>query len=143
MPDDRMRFAVPPAPAGVFDRLSKTVHDAGRLVVDHLELAALEAQRAADGLVQILIASMVVTILVVAAWMAMVAGGAIWATRSGMSLPWALVLAGGLNLVAALAVGMWIRARVPHLMFTATLRQLRNGKGADTDEDSDEIERHA
>ena len=139
MPDDRMHFEPPPAPAGVFDRLSKTVHDAGRLVVDHLELAALEAQRAADGLVQILIASIVVTILVVAAWMAMVAGAAIWATRAGVSLPWALVLAGGVNLVAALAIGMWIRARVPNLLFAATLRQLRNGK----DTDSDEIERHA
>ena len=139
MPDDSLRFASPPSPPGVFDRLSKTVHDAGRLVVDHLELAALEAQRAADGLVQILIASMVVTILVVAAWMAMVAGAAIWATRSGMSLPWALVLAGGVNLVAALAIGMWIRARMPHLMFAATLRQLRNGE----ETDSDEIERQA
>ena len=73
----------------------------------------------------------------------MVAGGAIWATRAGMSLPWALVLAGGLNLVAAFAIGMWIRARVPHLMFAATLRQLRNDNDNDKETDSDEIERHA
>jgi uncharacterized membrane protein YqjE len=139
VPDDRLHFAPPPAATGVFDRLSRTVHDAGCLVVDHLELAALEAQRAADGLVRILIASIAVTVLVVAAWMAVVAGAAIWATSAGISLPWALVLAGGVNLVAALAVGMWIRARVPNLMFAATLRQLR------TDEEmvSDEIERHA
>jgi uncharacterized membrane protein YqjE len=139
MPDDRLHFAPLSAPAGVFDRLSKTVHDAGGLVVDHLELAALEVQRAADGLVRILIAAIVVTVLVVAAWMALVAGGAIWATSAGMSLPWALVLAGGMNLVAALAIGMWIRARVPSLMFAATLRQLR----ADKESVSDEIAAHA
>jgi uncharacterized membrane protein YqjE len=139
MPDDRLHFAPPSPPAGVFDRLSKTVHDAGQLVVDHLELAALETQRAADGLVRILIASIVVTVLVVAAWMALVAGAAIWATSAGMSLPWALVLAGGVNLVAALATGMWIRARMPNLMFAATLRQLR----ADEESVSDEIEVHA
>ena len=134
MPDDRLHFAPRQAPAGVFDRLSKTVDDAGQLVVDHLELAALEAQRAAEGLVQILIASIVVTILVVAAWMAVVAGAAIWATRAGMSLPSALVLAGGVNLVAALAIGMWMRARMPTLMFAATLRQLRNDKETLSDE---------
>ena len=139
MPDDRLHFAPPSASAGVFDRLSKTVHDAGGLVVDHLELAALEVQRAADSLVRMLIASIVVTVLVVAAWMAVVAGAAIWATSAGMSLPWALVLAGGVNLVAALAMGLWIRARVPKLMFAATLRQLR----ADGETISDEIDAHA
>ena len=139
MPDDRLHFAPPPAPAGVFDGLSKTVRDAGRLVIDHLELAVLELQRAADGLVRILIASIVVTVLVVAAWMAVVAGAAIWATGAGMSLPWALVLAGGVNLVAALAIAMWIRARVPTLLFAATLRQLGN----DEEVVPDEIERHA
>ena len=43
-----------------------------------------------------------------------------------------------MNLVAALAIGMWIRARVPNLLFAATLRQLRNGK----ETDPDELERH-
>jgi len=139
MPDDRLHFAPPPPPAGVFDRLSKTAQDAGRLVLDHVELAALEAQRAADGLIRILIASIFVTVLVVAAWMALVAGAAIWATGSGMSLPWALVLASGVNLVAAVAAGLWIRARVPKLMFAATLRQLR----ADEETLTDELQRPA
>jgi hypothetical protein len=49
------------------------------------------------------------------------------------------LLAGGANLVAALATGMWIRSRLPYLMFTATLRQLRNDK----ETLSDEIERHS
>ncbi len=138
MPDDRARTAdrahtAEPTRLGLFENLGKTVQDAGQLVVDHLELAALEAQYAANGFVRVLIAAIVVTMLVVAAWMAVVAGGAIFATRAGISLPWALVLAGGVNLLAALAIGAWIRSRVPTLLFAATLRQLHTSKEALTD----------
>ena len=138
MPDDRMHAAAAPRP-GILDTVAKTVEDARRLVVDHLELAALETQRAANGLVRLLVAAIVLTVLVVAAWMGVVAAGAIWATRAGVSLPWALVLAGGVNLVAALALGIWMRSWFPNLMFAATLRQLRNDK----ETLSDELDRHA
>jgi uncharacterized membrane protein YqjE len=134
MPDDRVHVGATVARAGLLDNLAKIVHDAGRLFVDHLELAALEAQRAADTLVRILIAAIVVTVLVVAAWMGVVAGTAIWATKAGLSLPWALLLAGGLNLAAALGIGLWIRARLPSLMFASTLRQLRGDAEAMSEE---------
>lgn len=139
MPDDRLHAAPPAARAGLFECLADTVRDTQRLVVDHLELAALEAQGAANGLVRVMIAAIVVTVLVVAAWTAAVAGAAIWATRAGMSLSWALLCAGVANLVAAVAIGAWIHARLPNLMFAATLRQLR------TDKETllDESERHS
>ena len=143
MPDDSLHAlhadTAAVARPGLLEIAAKTVHDAKQLVVDHLELAALEAQRAADGLVRVLIAAIVVTMLVVAAWMAVVASAALWATDAGLSLPWALVLVGVANLIAALALGLWMRSWLPDLMFAATLRQLRDDK----ETLSDEVGRHA
>ena len=135
MPDDRLKSTtVAVSRPGVIDRLTGTVEDAFRLLVDHLELATLEAQRLAEGLVQVVVAAIVVSVLVVAAWMAIVAGGTIWATRAGMSLPSALVLAAVINLALAVTTALWIRARLPQLTFTATLRQLRQDKDTIRDE---------
>lgn len=133
MPYDRPN-AAPVRRDGVLDYLAKAAHDAGSLVVDHLELAALEIQRAGKGIVRILIASVVITVLVASAWMALVAGVAIWATQAGIPLPWTLVLAGVVNLLAAVAIALWIRARFPDLMLTATMRQLRTDANAFIDE---------
>jgi len=132
MPDDRLDAEPAPPIPGIADRLLQAMHDARRLAVDHLELATLEAQRAADGLVKILCAAIVVSMLIVTAWMALVAGGAIWATKAGYSLPAAMAMAAGLNIVVALLVGLWIRGQWPDMMFAATLRQLRHGADQET-----------
>ena len=130
MPDDRIPPASQaPLPPGIVDRLLQTARDARGLALDHLELAAMEAQRAAGGLVRILCGAIVISVLAVTAWMALVAGGAIWATRAGLSLPAALLLAALANLAIAAALAFWIRGRLPELLFSATLRQLRQTAG--------------
>jgi len=137
MPDDRLqRPATPPAP-GIVDRFLQTVRDARRLAYDHLELAALEAQRAADGLVRILCGAIVISVLVVTAWMALVAAAAFFAMREGVSPPAAMLIVAAANLVVAVGIGMWIRSRMPELMFTATLRQLRLAAGEEEGSDED------
>jgi len=146
MPDDRLGTAAraaaaaaaapPPAP-GLLERFAQTARDARRLVYDHLELAALEAQRAADGFVRVLVGSVVVAILVVSAWMAVVAAVAVWATNAGLSLPWALVLVAVANVVVAAGLFFWMRKQFPELLFTATLRQLRETAGKDPDDEDE------
>ena len=119
-----------PHPRSLAHRVTRLVRDVGALARDHLELAALEAQRAAVGFTKVLIAAVIVSILVVTAWLAFVASGIVWATDAGVRWPVALAVAAVLNLVLAAAAVFWIKSQVGELMlFSATLRQL--GKTAD------------
>ena len=111
--------------AGLFASAAAVLHDVRNLAADHLELIALEAQRASFGLVKILCAAIVVSILVVTAWIALIAGAIVWATSAGISWPWALVVAALANLIVGAVIVLWIRGQLPELMFSATLRQLR------------------
>jgi len=95
------------------------------LVHDHALLALLEVQRASLGLVKIIGAAVVISVLIVAAWMGLVAAGIVWAVGAGASWGVAIVVAAVVNLVAAGALAFWIKAQVPELLFAATLRQLR------------------
>jgi len=106
-------------------RITALVRDAGSLARDHLELAALDAHRAAVGLTKILTAAVVVSILAVTAWLAFVASAIVWATDNGVSWPLALVIAGVLNLVVAGGLVFWIKSQTGELAFAATLRQFR------------------
>ena len=115
----------PPAQPSLASRITALVRDAGNLVRDHFELAALEAQRAAVGLAKVLSAAVVVSILVVTAWMSFVASGIVWATDAGVSWPVALIVAGVINLVLAVGIAFWIRGQTGELAFSATLRQVR------------------
>ncbi|MCC7326159.1 MAG: phage holin family protein [Burkholderiales bacterium] len=96
------------------------------LALDHVELAALEAQVAARRLGVLLSVAVMVSILVVSAWLALVAGAIVWATAAGVNWPVALALAALANLVAAGALAIWIRRQPAEPLFSATLRQLRN-----------------
>jgi hypothetical protein len=116
--------AVDPAPSlGI--RITALVRDVGSLVRDHLELAALDAHRAAVGLTRILATAVVVSILAVTAWLTFVAGAIVWATDAGVSWPVALMVAGATNLVLAAGLAVWVKGQAGELAFAATLRQLR------------------
>jgi len=116
--------AVKPAPS-LSHRVAALADDFGSLVREHLELAAVEANRAAIGLTKILTAAVVVSILAVTAWLTFVASAIVWATDAGVSWPVALVVAGVINLVVAVVLVLWAKAQIGELAFSATLRQLR------------------
>lgn len=124
-----MALSTPPPQDGpsLARRATTLARDIRDLACDHLELAALEAQRAAIGLAKVLSAAVLISILVVSAWLALVAGGIVWTTTAGVSWPAALALAALLNLVLAGIAAYWIRAQAGELLFAATLRQLRRG----------------
>ena len=130
------RITPTPAPPSLASRIAAVVKDAGGLVRDHLELAALDAHRAAIGLTKVLTAAVVVSILVVTAWLSFVASGIVWATDAGISWPVALIVAGVVNLALAAGLAFWIRGQKDEFAFAATLRQVRRTAAEATQEDS-------
>ena len=96
------------------------------LVQDHALLAVLELQRASISLVKMLAAGIVISILVVSAWMGLVAAAVVWAVGAGASWGVALLVAALVNFVIAAGLAFWAKSQVPDLLFAATLRQLRS-----------------
>ncbi|MEO8487286.1 MAG: phage holin family protein [Betaproteobacteria bacterium] len=114
---------------GTIQHLLAAIQDLKRLGLDHLELATAEAQRAARGFVSIVCAAIVVAVLAFTAWNAMVAAVVLMLVDQEIGWPVALGAAAVLHLAAAGAVVFWMRSRVPELVFSATVRQLRADAG--------------
>jgi len=95
------------------------------LAADYALLAVLDARHAAITLAWLLSAGLVVAVLVVTAWLALVTGGIVWLLGSGASWPAALGAAALVNVVAAVALALWMRGFFRALPFAATLRQLK------------------
>ena len=68
---------------------------------------------------------LIAAVLVVTAWMALVAGGIVFMLGQGASWISALLIAALINLVGAGALGWWVRNLVTEMPFTALVRQLR------------------
>ena len=122
---DAIPFATAPTRAPLTTRVTALVRDLRDLAHDHLELAALEAQRAAMGLAKLLSAAVVVSVLVASAWIALVAAGIVWATEAGVGWGAALATAALVNAALAAGIAWWIKSQAGDLLFAATLRQLR------------------
>jgi len=114
-----------PSAASLAGRVTALARDAGNLARDHLELAVLEAQRAAMGMTKVLSAAVFISILVITAWLSFVASFIVWITDTGVSWPAALCIGGVVNLVLAGGIVLWIRKQKDDWAFAATLRQIR------------------
>lgn len=96
------------------------------LVQDHALLAVLEVQRAGISLVKMIAAAIVISILVVSAWMAIVAAAVVWAVGAGAHWGLAILVAALVNIAVAVGVAFWAKKQIPDLLFSATVRQLRS-----------------
>ena len=96
------------------------------LAVDYFSLAVVDARSAAIRLAWLLSAGLIVAVLMVTAWLALVAGALVWLLGSGVTWPAALGAAALANVVAAVILAFWMRGLVmSDPPFAATLRQLR------------------
>ena len=95
------------------------------LVQNHALLAVLELQRAGISLVKMVAAGIIISILVVSAWMALVAAAVVWAVGAGANWGLAILIAALANIGIAVALAFWAKSQIPDLLFAATLRQLR------------------
>jgi hypothetical protein len=114
-----------PAPSGLGTALARLFSEARALVSDFAQLAVLDARRAAIRLAWILGAVLIAAVLVVTAWMGLVAAGIVFAWGQGASWPVALLVAALLNVIAAGTLGWFTFKLAKELPFTALLRQLR------------------
>lgn len=95
------------------------------LVANHALLAVLELQRAGISLVKMVAAAIIISILIVSAWMGLVAAAVVWAVGAGANWGVALLIAAIANIVVAVGIAFWAKSQIPDLLFAATLRQLR------------------
>ena len=77
----------------------------------------------------IVCAAIVVSVLAFTAWNAIVAAIVLWMVDNGISWTVALIGAAVLHLAAAGGVVYWMSKRVPEMVFSATVRQLRADAG--------------
>lgn len=99
--------------------------EAKSLLTDYVELAVLDARRATVNLAWLLACVLIVAVLVITAWMGLVAALILWLSNEVVPWGWAIVIAATLNLVAAGGLVGWMRHLMKALPFTALLRQLR------------------
>lgn len=93
-------------------------------VHDHLQIAGLEAQRAALNLVWMAACGTVVGMLVAATWLAAAGALVLWFIDSGLNASAALLLGATLNLLGAFGFVLLLRRKSQALRFPATLRGL-------------------
>ncbi len=111
--------------ASLGEAVGRLLGEARQLVADYAELTVLDARRAAIRLAWILGAVLVAAVLVVTAWVVLVASGIVFAWGHGASWPLALFIAAILNLIGAGVLGWFTLKLAKELPFTALLRQLR------------------
>ena len=110
---------------GLGDLAGRLISDTRQLVSDFAQLAALDARRAGVRLAMLLSAGLLIAILVITAWMGLVAAGIVWMFDQGVSWPVAIAVAAVINVAAAAVLAWWARHLVSEMPFTALLRQLR------------------
>jgi hypothetical protein len=111
--------------ASLGDAVGRLLGETRQLVADYAELTVLDARRAAIRLAWILGAVLVAAVLIVTAWVVLIASGVVWVWGHGASWPTALAVAAVLNLIAAGLLGWFMLKLAKELPFTALLRQLR------------------
>src|SRR3954471_5692078 len=110
---------------GLGDVVGRLLGETRQLVADYAELTILDARRAAIRLAWILGCVLVAAVLIVTAWVVLVASGIVFAGGHGASWPLALAIAAVINLLGAAALGWFTLKLAKELPFTALLRQLR------------------
>lgn len=119
--------AMPDEPSGskVLQDARLLCHELRGLIYEHLRLAALEARRAGESLVTMLIAGIMVALLLIGAWLGLVAAAVLVLIEHGMMASTAILLAVAANLLIALLLCGVIRRKSHYLQFPALLGSLQ------------------
>ena len=117
------------AQAGPGARLSESVNaivsSVRQTVADFFELVALELQRAGVALMWMVAGGIFAALLIVTAWIGLMAGLALWIISLGVSAVAAVVGLALANLLGGCAILSWCMSRTGDLALPATRRQLR------------------
>jgi len=95
------------------------------LSVDRIRLAALETQRAGDSLVSMIISGVMIAILLMSAWLGLLAAAVLVLIENGVAASSVILLAVVANLLLTLILFAAIRRKSRFLQFPSTLRSLQ------------------
>jgi uncharacterized membrane protein YqjE len=98
--------------------------DLWTLVQDHALLTVLELQRASKTVTVMLLSGVVVAVLLVTAWLALVASVLFWVVEGNEAWGFALLLVALIHVALSAAIIWWIRQLATHRIFSALLRQV-------------------
>jgi len=93
---------------------------------DRFRLAALETQRAGYSLVSMLMAGVMIAVLLIGAWLGLLAAAVLRLVEHGVAASSAILLAVVFNLILSLLLFAVIRRKSRYLRFPATLRSLQS-----------------
>ncbi|WP_394753300.1 phage holin family protein [Crenothrix sp.] len=111
---------------GVLQNVQALLAELRALGHGHLLLAVLEAQRAVQSIVTMIIAGVMVALLLVGAWLGLMVAGVLGLVEYGiMATSSATLLAVGFNLLLALILCVVIMRKKRYLKFPSTLRSLK------------------
>lgn len=95
------------------------------LSVDRIRLAALETQRAGDSLVSMIISGVMIAVLLMSAWLGLLAAAVLVLIENGFAASSVILLAVAANLLLTLILFGAIRRQSRFLQFPSTLRSLQ------------------
>lgn len=95
------------------------------LGVDRIRLAALETQRAGDSLVSMLISGVMIAVLLLSAWLGLLAAAVLALIENGFAPSSVILLTVAANLLLTLILFGVIRRKSRFLQFPSTLRSLQ------------------
>ena len=111
---------------GVLDTAQALWRDVTAHLKDHVELALLETRRAGKSAVNMLIYAIAAALLLVTAWLGLLAAIVVGLAAWGLHPGWAILIVVGLNLGGAFALYLMIRSNSENLRFPATVRTLKS-----------------
>ena len=115
---------------GVLDSAQALWRDATAHLKDHIELALLETQRAGKSVVNMLIYAIAAALLLVTAWLGVLAALVVGLAVIGLHPGWGILIVVGLNLGGVFALYLMIRSNSENLRFPATVRSLKSDTAA-------------
>jgi hypothetical protein len=104
--------------------IQSLLREAWMLAQDHILLVVLEAQRATRAVATVVIAGVVAAVLLVTAWLALVASVLCWVVLGDTPWAYALLVVGLIHVAVSVILFAWIRRVASHRIFTALMRQL-------------------
>lgn len=106
------------------------------LVCDQLSLAALETRWAGENLVAMIVTGVMMAVLLVSAWLGVVAAGIMVLVGTGVSPYLAILIGVGANALVALILHVVVRRKSRHLLWAASIRSLDSASGARSSSDN-------
>jgi len=99
-------------------------HELRVLTHDHIQLAALEMQRAGKSLIDMIVAAVMIAVLLLGTWLGLMAAAVLWLIEYGIIPSSAILIGVGFNALVAVMLYGFIRYKSRYLKFPATVRSL-------------------